>query len=254
MFHCRPRAAWYLIIVILSLSSLSTAAALETRATASPSPISFAPDQNWDGIDGPWSSFTLRVGTPAQYVRVFASTGSQQTWVVLPQACQNYPDREQCREARGDDFVVNASSTWNEIGNFHLWIGADLGLEGIATYGYDTVGLGMEGEGGPTLLNQTVGSYTSEDFFLGVFGLHPKPTNFSTFGEPSPSYMSYLKEQNLIPSVSYGYTAGNQYRTSLQAGPSVRALIKNIRSAKGSCKSHAWRVRCIALRAQQCLI
>ncbi|KAJ9643450.1 hypothetical protein H2199_004129 [Coniosporium tulheliwenetii] len=196
MFHCRPRAAWYLAITILSLLSLSTAVALEPRATAPPSPIAFAPDQNWDGIDGPWSSFTLRVGTPAQYVRVFASTGSQQTWVVLPQACQNYPDREQCREARGDDFVVNASSTWNEIGNFHLWIGANLGLEGVATYGYDT----------------TVGSYTSEDFFLGVFGLHPKPTNFSTFGEPSPSYMSNLKEQNLIPSLSYGYTAGNQYR------------------------------------------
>jgi hypothetical protein len=47
---------------------------------------------------------------------------------------------------------------------------------------------------------------------LGVFGLGPKPTNFSDFNEPQPSYMWSLKNQSLIPSLSFGYSAGAPYR------------------------------------------
>lgn len=41
--------------------------------------------------------------------------------------------------------------------------------------------------------------------------LTPKFT-VSSFDNPVQSYMAGLKSQNLIPSLSYGYTAGNQYR------------------------------------------
>jgi hypothetical protein len=47
---------------------------------------------------------------------------------------------------------------------------------------------------------------------MGSFGLNPAATNFSTFNDPVPSYMSNLKSQNQMPSISYGYTAGNTYR------------------------------------------
>lgn len=47
---------------------------------------------------------------------------------------------------------------------------------------------------------------------LGVFGLGPIPTNFSDFNDPQPSYMYSIKNQSLIPSLSYGYTAGAPYR------------------------------------------
>ena len=60
--------------------------ALVQRASG-PQPIGFNPDQNWDGIDGEWSSFTLAIGTPPQSVRVFPSTGSQQVWTVDPGGC-----------------------------------------------------------------------------------------------------------------------------------------------------------------------
>jgi hypothetical protein len=45
-----------------------------------------------------------------------------------------------------------------------------------------------------------------------MFGLNPAPTNFSSKSAPAPSYMSNLKSQGHIPSLSYGYTAGAPYR------------------------------------------
>lgn len=79
-------------------------------------------------------------------------------------------------------------------------------------YGYDVVSLGGLGEGGPTLKNSTVGAVAVNDFYLGVFGLNPKPTNWTSYDDPAPSYMTQLKEQKLVPSVSFGYTAGAPYR------------------------------------------
>ncbi len=46
---------------------------------------------------------------------------------------------------------------------------------------------------------------------LGVLGLGPKPTNFSDFNDPQPSFMHSLKNQSLIPSLSCGYYAGASY-------------------------------------------
>ena len=56
------------------------------------------------------------------------------------------------------------------------------------------------------------------DFYFGVFGLNPRPTNFTTYNDPVPSYMSNLKEKNIIPSLSWAYTAGNQYRLNKPLG------------------------------------
>ena len=200
-------------LLSLCLSQVS-ADVLEKRqdeTTTLPAPIVFTPDQNWDGIDGTWSTFTLRVGTPQQFVRTFLSWTSYQTWVVLPEGCPNSNDTT-CAETRGWLFNQSASTTFDEIGIYDLWIERNLGYGGNAIYGYDTVGLGGQGEGGPTLENTTVGGLAVTEYYLGVFGVNPKPTNFTTFNEPSPSYMTQLKEQKLIPSVSFGFTQGAPYR------------------------------------------
>lgn len=44
-----------------------------------------------------------------------------------------------------------------------------------------------------------------------MLGLNSASTNFTPEDEGNPSYMSTLKANNLIPSLSFGYTAGNQY-------------------------------------------
>ena len=43
-------------------------------------------------------------------------------------------------------------------------------------------------------------------------GLNPRPTNFTTFNDRATSLLTLLYEQNLIPSLSYSYNAGAQYR------------------------------------------
>lgn len=190
--------------------------------TTLPSAVSVAPDQNWDGIDGKWNTISIRVGEPAQLVRVYVSTASQQTWVVHASACaQNVTnpatgavtetvDRT-CFDSRGRTFNVSTSTTWDQNGFFQLWTEKNLGLTGNGFYGWDKVGLGLKGEEGPTLPNTTVGTLISPNFWLGHFGVNPKPTNFSAFVDPSPSYMSMLFNQSLLPSLSFGYTAGKRY-------------------------------------------
>jgi len=82
-------------------------------------------------------------------------------------------------------------------------------------YGFDTVWLGPPSLSGPNLSHQVVAGIVTNDFFLGQVGLGPKPANFSDFNDPIPSYMRTLANENMIPSWSYGYTAGAEYRRSL---------------------------------------
>ncbi|KAF2092413.1 acid protease, partial [Rhizodiscina lignyota] len=174
-------------------------------------PISFDPAQNWEGIDGSWNTFTVQVGTPPQTVRLQISTASQQTWVIAPRGCEGISDSN-CPDERGGIYYSNESSTWISEGRFLLWTELNLGYEGDADYGFDVVTLGGQGQGGPTLKNMTIGGLGAEDFWFGHFGVNPKPTNFTSFNEPSPSYISTLKQDKMIPSLTFGYTAGAQYR------------------------------------------
>ena len=103
-------------------------------------------------------------------------------------------------------------------GIFLLNLEENLGYSGNGEYGYDTVALGWQGSGGPTLNQQLVAGIATKDFYLGTFGLTPRSTNFTNFTDPVPSYMENLKAQNLIPSLSWSYSAGNQYRLSKALG------------------------------------
>ncbi|TVY68997.1 hypothetical protein LSUE1_G007073 [Lachnellula suecica] len=49
--------------------------------------------------------------------------------------------------------------------------------------------------------------------WVGVFGLGTQPVNYTSLGNFSaPSYFTTLKNQNMIPSLSWSYTAGAQYQ------------------------------------------
>ncbi|MCJ1357288.1 MAG: hypothetical protein MMC33_007284 [Icmadophila ericetorum] len=181
-------------------------------------PISVPPSQNWDGDDGPWSSFAIQVGTPPQYVRVFISTSSSATWVVLPAGCDGAGDTtaiQDCVGSRGGVFTPNASSTWHERGYFSLAAEDSLGISASAEYGNDTIMLGLMGSGGPSLQNQVIGAYEAApngQLFLGEFGVNPQPTTFSTVENGQASFLTTLKNQGVVSSLSFGYTAGALYR------------------------------------------
>jgi len=182
--------------VFLSISALMNAVAstavVEPRSTSIPSPLVIPPSQYWlvdsledislytlliqtrDGDDGSWSSFALRVGTPAQNVRVLVSTNSPETLVVLPIGCETVaisPVPSDCANSRGGLFNNATSSTWKSQGYYAINSGsvgfqADLGYVEQANFGLETVGLGYVADtNGPTLENQTVGAIATKSPF-----------------------------------------------------------------------------------------
>ncbi|RDW65184.1 hypothetical protein BP5796_09876 [Coleophoma crateriformis] len=199
--------------------------ALQPRATTVPAAISFAPSQEFQGNDGPWSTFVITVGTPAQVFHVLITTAGQETWVPVPEGCLSTDPSDcgalHCGEQVGalpfdnvpsNGFDVNASSTWEAINLYELGLDSDLNYTGNGEYGFNTVGMQVPNSGGLNLTHQVVAGIATKDFNLGMFPLGPKPTNFTNFDNPQPSYLWTLKNQSYIPSLSWGYTAGAKYR------------------------------------------
>lgn len=179
-----------------------------------PAPIVVEPSQTFDGIDGSFSSFNISVGSPPQDLKVFISTSVWQTLVVVDQGCAGAPPN--CSSLRGGEFLLDKSSTWqNNTADlssniYSLLVDPQLGYDGRAELGFDVVSLA--GASGPTTLkNQTVGGFAVTDSYLGLLGIDPRSSNF-TGSPPIPSYLQNLRNQSLIPSLSWGYTAGSKYR------------------------------------------
>jgi hypothetical protein len=228
-----------------------------------PAPVSVAPDQDWMGVDGSWNTFSLRVGDPQENVRVLISTASQQIWVINRQACiSNVTDpstgqitqynafNAECESSRGFLFNTTTSESWQNKGFYQLWLEKNLGLVGNGLYGFDSVGLGLPGEQGPSVTNTTIGTLVTANFWLGHLGLHPKPTNFSAFEPPIPSYMTSLFDQKSIPSLSFGYTAGAQYRKR-SLGKLLLAVTNIHRRSNRARESDTRWLRCLSDRPQR---
>lgn len=228
---------------------------MEPRSESSPvsvlpPPISVAPSQEWNGNDGNWSTFILRVGTPEQNFKVLPASGSNEILLPIPEGCipSDPPD---CGTLRGacqfngrpsNGFNRNISSSWREIGLFEVGLKSDLNYSANAVYGLDSVGLGIQNSGGPTLRDQVVGGIASKDFYLGLFGLSPRAANFSDFDYPQRSFLATLNDTNVIPSMSYGYTAGAYYRKSVW-DTSLKASNWNCRFTKGLWQLDLRRIR-----------
>lgn len=137
------------------------------------------------------------------------STAGQATWVVVPGGCQAPCDPS----SRGGVFNINESKTWNGTGNYSLGVELNFNYDFVGAYGLDKVALGFGSSiGGPPLDSQVVVGIETEFYHVGMFGLGTQPTNFTDFSEPHPSFLSTLKSKYLIPSLSWGYTAGAHYR------------------------------------------
>ena len=159
------------------------------------------------------SSFAIQVGKTAQNVRVFPSTASTTTWVVENVGCPSDAPSN-CEDSRGGIFNKNTSLTWVPNSIFEIGIEENLGFDVFGDFGFDTVTLGWLGSGGPTVEHSIVAGIGDTTLtWLGVLGLNPRPTNFSTFvNNPQVSFIQALRNQNAIPSVSWSYTAGASYR------------------------------------------
>ena len=188
-----------------------------------------------EGNDGSWSSFSVQIGTPAQNVRLLpgtSATASNTLWVVISEGCPSLPSSSSssspsslfpstsassnhCPDLRGGIFTPNQSSTWSTQGlsngglySLYTFEESLLGYGGNAYYGYDSITLGWQGSGLSTLSHQIVAGIATTDFYIGSLGLSPIPMNFTTYNDPQPSMLKTLKNESLIPSLSWAYTAG----------------------------------------------
>ncbi|KAH8898702.1 acid protease [Thozetella sp. PMI_491] len=206
------------VVVVLFTWLLESAWA----GSSGPQALEIPASEYFEGNDGPWSSFHVRVGTPEQAVRVMVSTASPETLVVLSDlgctsgAFGNGATPSNCAVSRGVLFNPNDSSTWHSAGKYAIngdgvGLEANLGYSQNAEFALETLAIGLTG---PSLRNQTVaGIGTANPFYLGIFGLNNQPVNFSSLGNYSAtSFVTTLKDQKLIPSLSWSYTAGARYR------------------------------------------
>ncbi|KAG9233049.1 aspartic peptidase domain-containing protein, partial [Amylocarpus encephaloides] len=189
-------------------------------------PYVFQNTGDWNGNDGSWSTFAIQIGTPPQTLKVQMSTSGTQIAAIAPEGCGS-GDSVDCRKLRGEFFNYNDSTTYvpnlSNISSsiYHLGVASKLGYTGKGRFGFDDVTLGWQGSGGPTVKNQTVAGIATKDFYMGWFGLNPRPNNFTDFNHPIPSFMQNIRNQSMIPSLSWGYTAGNRYRSEMVQGSVV---------------------------------
>jgi hypothetical protein len=154
------------------------------------------------------------------------SINGQTIYIPIDQDCARY-NISDCGSSRGAEvfyskpspgFQPNASSTWSEIGIYPIGLGANFGPTGNGVLGYDNAGLGT-GIGTTAnsieLTKLAVEAYASDKFWIGQLGMSQFPLNVSDTEAPH-SFLSRLKEEGRIPSLSFGYQVGAIYRTRLQ--------------------------------------
>ena len=135
--------------------------------------------------------------------------GCNDSWVDSPS-----PLPADCANTRGNIFDTSTSSTWqpkDAIDTWGLKVEDYVGNNISAYFGFDQIYAGFTPTG-VGLSNSTVAWFKDENFAVGMLGLNYRPTNFTTAYDRSSALLTLLYEQKLIPSLSYGYTAGAFYR------------------------------------------
>ncbi|KAL8736444.1 MAG: hypothetical protein Q9166_000236 [cf. Caloplaca sp. 2 TL-2023] len=186
------------------------------RSAVEPAPIVVESTGKFSGNDGSWSSFKFGVGTPSRVLELLPSTQIPESWIVLDVGCTEN-DPKNCSESRGGTFNYEDSSTWTNKSFYALGSEANLGYTTNSDngfYAWDNVTL-ITPEGANISVNHSVvAGIATKDFYLGALGLAARPVVWEDHSDSSPSLMTTLKDQSLIPTLSYGYTAGASYKSA----------------------------------------
>ncbi|KAI0598339.1 aspartic peptidase domain-containing protein [Biscogniauxia sp. FL1348] len=172
-----------------------------------PSALWLAPSQKWYGIDGNWSSTGLLVGDPAQGIDVTVSTSLSEIWVVETTGCGT---SSLCTTARGGTYDISASPSWSPLGPWQLGLGY-LDNGGNGDYAMETVAV-QDGaqQGQVSFGKQVVAGINDTSYYTGFLGLGITPGKFQNVVVQSP-ISTLVEHSGIIPSHSYGYTAGAYY-------------------------------------------
>ncbi|KAH7399204.1 aspartic peptidase domain-containing protein [Phaeosphaeria sp. MPI-PUGE-AT-0046c] len=196
----------------------------------------------WLGNDGTWSAFDIYIGSPPQRFNVLPSINGQTFYVPIDLDCERYKVTD-CGSGRGvqvfksqvsPGFQPNSSSSWSEIGIYPVNIGTGFGLTGNGIFGFDTAGLGTGASSeNVQLIAQAISAFATSNPWIGQLGLSQFPMNVSDKLAPH-SFLSRLKEEGHIPSLSFGYQAGAIYRYTRVPGSLILGGYDRSRSSMPS--------------------
>lgn len=210
----------------------SWALLIAVTASANAEMLSVPISQQFDGNDGPWSTFEFRVGQAERRVRLLPSTYLPFSWMVSPEGCLkpdslsdaawSFKKTGSCEESRGGTFDCQFQGGCTRMGDYDATqfelIGKAANLSDIAvTEVIDRFSVGWPSASpSATIPKQALGLMYDQAFsWIGLLGLDHRPSNFSDQGgmlQPQPSFLENMFTQSSIGSVSYSYTAGAHYR------------------------------------------
>jgi hypothetical protein len=208
----------------------------DANNTTIPLPVEVEVSEAWDGIDGKWSTFKINLGDRdgvglGQNFRVLPSTFSGVTTVPgLSDDCRT----DECAKQRGVElysskqphgFSSDLTLGWNLKGTYKVefpnwW--SDGGTNGSLYLG--NVGLGVSSSESLVLESQWVEEVPSKELFMGSFGLAVGSVGLGS--DDSSTFLQTFNDNKLIPSLSYGYTAGASYREYFHFGVYDRCTFK----------------------------
>lgn len=211
-----------------SSSVTSICSTRRTMAATVPTPFFVNPAKasESDFLWGVWSTFLVTIGTPYQIFQVGVSTGSLTSWTFLPGGCEGLPP--DCPERRGAitvygdqnvGFQGNESSTFTPYGNFGpgnesiFGTGLEYGASFRPTGSYFSDVIALQANNSAELVNTSTlftGTDSSHVFWMGQIGLGVGLVDFD--GAKRPSMIDALATASQIPSRSWAYSAGAQYR------------------------------------------
>jgi hypothetical protein len=116
-------------------------------------------------------------------------------------------------EDRGQLFDPGTSPTWKPVGRYLLGSDQELGNQAGADYGLDSLSLGTNG---PTIPSSIIGLFNTTAtinatyYMTGFFGVGITSGSFN-HTSPVPA-LGALANQQKVPGMSYGFTAGAHYR------------------------------------------
>jgi hypothetical protein len=162
-------------------------------------------------------------------VRLLPSTNLPETYLINYLGCGGPNStlsrssilHRSCPESRG--LLYASSTTYKDYGTYDVANYSALRNYNIPTlearFGWEDVHVGYpkapEAGDGIGAYQSLIAQITNNAFFwVGVFGLDPRPTNLSGLGgmsNPQQSLFDRLKENSAIPSRSWAYTAGSKY-------------------------------------------
>ncbi|SCN74140.1 uncharacterized protein FFE2_03036 [Fusarium fujikuroi] len=175
-----------------------------------PSPV-LLPSGGWTGSDGNWSTISFSLGSNSQAIEVLVSTALSEFWAIGPGGC--LPKEPHCIAARGGIYNPQESSGWSPLGTWQLGL-SYLGYDGNGNYGRDVISTQSPLSDDPyTMDGVLIATINTTNYLNGLFGLGITQSNFNGTVADSPLTQA-VGTYGLIPSYSFGYTAGAYYRNT----------------------------------------